>query len=77
MRSISYPATFPDGIRMVKIVELRGGHGWQIIIDDYYQGVIHLVRGELVAHLSLPIELSGDDIGALLEVVEREFGVVR
>lgn len=73
MRSISYPATFPGGIRMVKIVELRGGQGWQFYFGDYYQGTIHLVRGELVAHLSLPVELSGDDIGALLGVIEKEF----
>ena len=73
MRSLTYPAAFPDRFRTVKIVELSGGHGWQLYLDDYYQGVIHLVRGELVAHLSLPVELQGDDIGAVMEVINKEF----
>lgn len=73
MRSISYPAVLGDQEKTVKVVELTGGHGWQIFIDNYYQGVIHLIGGEMVAHLALPIELAGDDIGALMEVIETEF----
>lgn len=72
MSSLTYPATFGNQTRTVEIREVQGG--WQVFLDNYYQGAVHLVDGELIMAPSRASGLQGDDIAAILEVIELEFG---
>lgn len=72
MRSLAYPASFGYHTRTVKIVELGGSHGYQIYLDDYYQGMTNRVGGQLTAHMREPIEMNGDDVMAMFEIIEME-----
>lgn len=67
MPSLTYPATFGDQTKTVEIREGQGG--WQVFLDNYYQGSVHLIDGELIMAPSRASGLQGDDIGVILGVI--------
>jgi hypothetical protein len=71
MDSIEFDAPFGDKTRHVKLSSNSGGDGYQILIDNYYHGVIRKVNGQWRAHLNDKSELTGDDIAALIETIEK------
>lgn len=71
MPSLTYSATFGNQTKTVEIREVQGA--WQVFLDDYYQGAVNRLGTELVMNPSQASGLQGDDIAAILEMVEREF----
>jgi hypothetical protein len=72
MPSLTYSATFGHQVKTVRIYEVKGGQGWHVLIDNYYQGDVQRVGGELVFHPTQLCQLQGDDVAAMLEVMEGE-----
>lgn len=69
--TIEYAATIGQQVKRIKISDINGAEGWHVYLDAYYQGSVDRVRGVLVAHFN--DKLQGDDIAAILEVVERNW----
>lgn len=72
MPSLSYSATFGDQVKTIDITQISGSGGeatWHVFIDRMYQGIVIRKEGELVYHPGPGSRLQGDDIGAMLEVV--------
>lgn len=74
MPSLTYSALFGDRTRKIYINQVNGAQGYHVFIDDLYQGAVLLVNGKLEAHMVPRTDLSGDDVAAMLEVIDAEFG---
>lgn len=75
MPSLTYPASFGQQVKIVKIVQLQEGiNDYQVFVDNYYWGKVQKIRREWTMYMTPKTELTGDDIVAIFEVVEREFG---
>lgn len=73
MTPIEFTATFGHVQKTVRLSQANGGDGgYQIFIDDYYQGTIVKLNGEWAAHLGREPSITGDDIGVLGEIIEGE-----
>lgn len=73
MPSLTYRALFGSRTRTIYINQVNGGQGYHVFLDDLYQGAVHLIQGKLEARMVPKTELSGDDVSAMLEVIENEF----
>jgi hypothetical protein len=72
---LSYPASFGSETKIIEISPVMGTGTeatWFVFIDRYFHGSVTRVGGELVYHPGAGIALQGDDVGALLEVVEMD-----
>jgi hypothetical protein len=56
-KMLTYPAIFGDHTKTVEIRQVQGG--WQVFIDNYYQGSIHRIGGELIMAPSRASQLKG------------------
>lgn len=71
MNAIEFTATFGRVRKTVKLREPSGGAGgYQLFIDDFYQGMIVKIKGEWVGHLNPASQLTGDDIMAIGEIID-------
>jgi hypothetical protein len=70
--SIKFKAPFGDERKDIMLGNPHGGsEGYQVYIDDYYQGTIVLRDGQWIGHLNDRSELTIDDIQILGERIER------
>ena len=70
MNTIEFTAQFGYETKQVKLVSNNcGGQGYQVLINDFYQGEIFYNDG-WQAHLNNKSILTGDDIVILGEVIE-------
>ena len=53
--------------RRIKLTQPPGAEGWQIMIDNYYNGVMFKRAGKWGAYLSPGSDLTADDIQVLGE----------
>lgn len=73
MKQLDFTATYGDEKKNVKITEPNGtGGGFQVFIDDYYQGMLMKLNNEWVGHLNDKSQLSPDDISALGDIIDKE-----
>jgi hypothetical protein len=71
MKPIEIAAVYGDEYKTLTITQPNGAAGTlHISINRYHQGTISRVNNEWVAHLNQPIELTGDDILILVEMIE-------
>ena len=72
MMKIEFETPFGDETKKIKLVSNDyGGGGYQILINNYYDGEIFWRDGTWQAHLSPKTILTGDDITILGEIIER------
>lgn len=73
MTSIEFIATFGHIRKTVRLSQPMGGAGgYQLYIDDFYQGMIAYLDGEWVGHLGREPVITGNDIRVLGEIIEQE-----
>lgn len=73
MTSIEFTATFGHVQKNVRLSQPTGGAGgYHLFIDGFYQGEIVKLKGEWVGHLGREPVITGDDIGALGEIIESK-----
>ncbi len=71
MKTIEFDAKFGDIIKRVKLIfNDKGGHGYQVLIGNFYQGEIFYIDGMWRVHLNDRSILTSDDIGILGEIIE-------
>jgi hypothetical protein len=72
MESIEFDANYGGVIKKVKINDVhKGSGGYQILIDNYYQGDIFFKDGQWKAQLNAKSQLTSDDILILGEKIEE------
>jgi hypothetical protein len=72
MKEIEFDASFGNKIKKVKLSSNIGGSdGWQVSIDNYYQGTIFFKDGMWKAHLNNRSILTSDDILILGEMIQK------
>lgn len=71
MKTIEFVGFWGDQKKKVHICKPVGGEGIQIIVDDYYHGVIVKRAGQWVGYLNRNSELTADDILILGDIVAR------
>lgn len=76
MPSFTYPATISSIPHQVKISAISGAARtlYHVFVDNYFIGSIERTESGLVSHIEGRAGLSGDDVAAILEVVEKELG---
>lgn len=71
MTTIEFTATFGHVKKTVRLTQPSGGAGgYQLFVDDFYQGMIVKIKGEWVGHLNPASQLTGDDIMAIGEIID-------
>lgn len=78
MVKISYAASFGYEVGTVEISQVAGAGGdasWHIFIDRLFQGSAQQVADEIKIFPIGNTWMTGDDIQALTEVIEREFAI--
>lgn len=55
MPSLTHPAAFGHHTKTVEIRETQGG--WRVFVDNYYQGSIRRIGGELIMAPSRAMQL--------------------
>ena len=74
MKYFEFIASYGNEKKVVKITQPTGGGDcYQILIQNYFQGVITKLKNEWVPHLNSRSELTGDDVFILTEVIEKNF----
>lgn len=75
MPSLTYPATISGIPHQVKIADVHGAAGlYHVYLDDFFIGSIERKGSGLVPHIDGRTGLAGDDVAAIIEVIEKEFG---
>ena len=72
MKDIEFDAQFGNAVKRVKCAFDKSVSGYQILIGNFYQGVISYRNGEWTAHLNSRSILIGDDVFILGEIIEKE-----
>lgn len=71
MLSIEFDFPWDNSRRICKIVDVsKGSGGYQVLIDNYYNGEIRKIGGEWVGYLNQRSDLTSDDvqfIGGLID----------
>lgn len=72
MKEIEFDAHFGDVKKKLKLMQPTGASDlWQVIIDNYYQGILLKRDGKWEAHLNANCDLNADDITALGERIDN------
>lgn len=67
VHSFSFPIAGSDHMIIIKQV-LYGADGWQIYVDNYYQGTIRKTGGKWTAHMNRGCLFQGDDLAGLVDL---------
>jgi hypothetical protein len=73
MPSLSYPASFGLKTKTIEITPVMGTGEqatWHVYVDRYFAASVSWAGDEILVHPAPGTWMSGDDIGALREVVE-------
>jgi hypothetical protein len=73
MKTIEFYGYWGDQKKKVHICAPTGGEGVQIIIDNFYHGIILNRAGQWVGYLNGNSELTADDIQILGTIVAEAF----
>jgi hypothetical protein len=66
------PIEFHDTTgRHIKLIQPSGAEGWQIMIDNFYNGILFKRNGEWVAYLAPGSDLTADDVQVLGERIDE------
>ncbi|HEY4337327.1 MAG TPA: hypothetical protein VGM89_15560 [Puia sp.] len=71
--SLTYRATFGLETRTIEIERIAGAGGeatWNVFVDRYFVASIQMAAGEIRVRPLPRSWLSGDDVAALIEVME-------
>ncbi|MFI5405474.1 MAG: hypothetical protein ACHQ1D_03055 [Nitrososphaerales archaeon] len=72
MKDLELIASFGDERRIVKIVQPHlSGDQYQVLIDNWCQGMIMKARGEWVAYWNAKSDLGVDDVSMISDLIEK------
>jgi hypothetical protein len=75
MKTFEVVAAFGDKTKVLKIATSTGGSdGYQILIENYYHGMIVFYKGKWVGRLNANSELTSTDIEIIGGLIENRFG---
>jgi hypothetical protein len=75
MKTFKVLAAFGDQTKVLKIATATGGSdGYQILIDNYYHGMILFYEGKWVGRLNEKSELTVIDVEIIGRIIEDKFG---
>ena len=73
--SLSYTASFGFETRTVDINPVSGAGSvstWHLFVDRYYAAAVDLIAGKICVHPGPGTWMTGDDMGAVADVMEDE-----
>lgn len=70
MKTIEFYGYWGNQKKKVHICVPTGGEGCQIIVDNFYQGIILKRKEQWVGYFNYNSELTADDIGILGKIIE-------
>lgn len=67
MKTLEFAATFGNTTKQVQLTAPSGGEGVQVIIDNFYQGMLFKRQGKWVGYFNENSNLAADDAQILGE----------
>lgn len=71
MKTVEFEAVYGDETKKVQLTAPSGGEGVQVIIDNYYQGMLFKRQGKWVGYFNEDSNLTADDVQILGEMIDN------